>query len=145
MNEELRHIQTGTNIQEKANLIWSIADALRGLYKPHEYGEVILPMTVIKRFHDTLLPTRDKVLETYEKVKHLEVKGGFLQKASGYVFYNISNYTFENLLSDPNNIEENFLAYLHGFSENVQDVLKNFDFEREITKLANNSTFAPKK
>ncbi|MGN8843397.1 type I restriction-modification system subunit M [Bacillus rubiinfantis] len=138
MNEELRHIQTGTNIQEKANLIWSIADALRGLYKPHEYGEVILPMTVIKRFHDTLLPTRDKVLETYEKVKHLEVKGGFLQKASGYVFYNISNYTFENLLSDPNNIEENFLAYLHGFSENVQDVLKNFDFEREITKLANN-------
>ncbi|MTT31095.1 N-6 DNA methylase [Terrilactibacillus sp. BCM23-1] len=138
MNEELRRIQTGTNIQEKANLIWSIADALRGLYKPHEYGEVILPMTVIKRFHDTLLPTRDKVLETYEKVKHLEVKDGFLQKASGYVFYNISNFTFENLLSDPNNIEENFLAFLHGFSENVQDVLKNFDFEREITKLANN-------
>ena len=62
MNEELRRIQTGANIQEKANLIWSIADALRGLYKPHEYGEVILPMTVIKRFHDTLLPTRDKVL-----------------------------------------------------------------------------------
>lgn len=138
MNEELRLIQTGTNIQEKANLIWSIADALRGLYKPHEYGEVILPMTVIKRFHDTLLPTRDKVLDTYDKVKHLEVKDGFLQKASGYVFYNISNFTFENLLSDPNNIEENFLAYLHGFSENVQDVLKNFDFEREITKLANN-------
>lgn len=138
MNEELRRIQTGTNIQEKANLIWSIADALRGLYKPHEYGEVILPMTVIKRFHDTLLPTRDKVLDTYDKVKHLEVKDGFLQKASGYVFYNISNFTFENLLSDPNNVEENFLAYLHGFSENVQDVLKNFDFEREITKLANN-------
>lgn len=138
MNEELRNIQTGTNIQEKANLIWSIADTLRGLYKPHEYGEVILPMTVIKRFHDTLLSTRDKVLDTYDKVKHLEVKDGFLQKASGYVFYNISNFTFENLLSDPNNIEENFLAYLHGFSENVQDVLKNFDFEREITKLANN-------
>jgi type I restriction enzyme M protein len=138
MNEDLIRVQTGTNIQEKANLIWSIADALRGLYKPHEYGEVILPMTVIKRFHDTLLPTRENVLETYEKVKHLEVKDGFLQKASGYVFYNISNYTFESLLSDPNNIEENFLAYLHGFSENVQDVLKNFDFEREITKLANN-------
>ena len=83
MNEELRLIQTGTNIQEKANLIWSIADALRGLYKPHEYGEVILPMTVIKRFHDTLLPTRHKVLDTYDKVKHLEVKDGFLEKASG--------------------------------------------------------------
>jgi type I restriction enzyme M protein len=138
MNEQHLHQQTGVNIQEKANLIWSIADSIRGLYKPHQYGDVILPMTVIKRFHDTLLPTRDKVLETYDKVKHLEVKEGFLQKASGYVFYNISNFTFESLLADPDNIEENFLAYLNGFSENVQDVLKNFDFEREIRKLANN-------
>lgn len=138
MNEGVRHLQTSVNIQQKANLIWSIADSIRGLYKPHQYGEVILPMTVIKRFHDTLLPTRAKVLETYEKVKHLEVKEGFLQKASGYVFYNVSNFTFESLLADPDNIEENFLAYLNGFSENVQDVLKNFEFEREIRKLANN-------
>lgn len=138
MNEEIRHLQTSVNIQEKANLIWSIADSIRGLYKPHQYGEVILPMTVIKRFHDTLLPTRNKVLETYEKVKHLEVKEGFLQNASGYVFYNVSNFTFENLLGDPDNIEDNFLAYLNGFSENVQDVLKNFEFEREIKKMANN-------
>ncbi|KHE69672.1 class I SAM-dependent DNA methyltransferase [Halobacillus sp. BBL2006] len=138
MNEGSRHLQTSVNIQEKANLIWSIADSIRGLYKPHQYGEVILPMTVIKRFHDTLLPTRNKVIETYEKVKHLEVKEGFLQNASGYVFYNVSNFTFESLLADPDNIEENFLAYLNGFSENVQDVLKNFEFEREIRKLANN-------
>uniref|UniRef100_C5DB07 site-specific DNA-methyltransferase (adenine-specific) n=1 Tax=Geobacillus sp. (strain WCH70) TaxID=471223 RepID=C5DB07_GEOSW len=138
MNEQRLHQQTGINIQEKANLIWSIADSLRGLYKPHQYGEVILPMTVIKRFHDTLLPTREKVLETYEKVKHLEVKEGFLQSASGYVFYNVSKFTFDSLLADPDNIEENFLAYLHGFSENVQDVLKNFDFEREVRRLADN-------
>lgn len=138
MNEQRLHQQTGINIQEKANLIWSIADSLRGLYKPHQYGEVILPMTVIKRFHDALLPTREKVLETYEKVKHLEVKEGFLQSASGYVFYNVSKFTFDSLLADPDNIEENFLAYLHGFSENVQDVLKNFDFEREVRRLADN-------
>lgn len=138
MIEELRHQQTSINIQEKANLIWSIADSIRGLYKPHQYGEVILPMTVIKRFHDTLIQTRNKVLETYEKVKHLEVKEGFLQNASGYVFFNVSNFTFESLLADPDNIEENFLAFLNGFSENVQDVLKNFEFEREIRKLANN-------
>src|SRR5699024_2601558 len=138
MNESMFHQQTGINIQEKANLIWSIADSIRGLYKPHQYGEVVLPMTVIKRFHDTLLPTRDKVQETYQKVKHLEVKEGFLQKASGYGFYNVSNFTFERLLAEPDNIEENFLAYLNGFSENVQDVLKNFEFEREIRKLANN-------
>ena len=86
-------------------------------------------MTVIKRFHDCLLPTRDKVLEVYENVKHFEVKDGFLINASGYQFYNISQYTFESLLSDPSNIEDNFRAYLAGFSENVLDILENFKFE----------------
>lgn len=121
--------QTKININEKASMIWNIADILSGLYKPHEYGNVILPMTVIKRFHDCLLPTRDKVLEVYENVKHFEVKDGFLINASGYQFYNISQYTFESLLSDPSNIEDNFRAYLAGFSENVLDILENFKFE----------------
>ena len=74
--------QTTINIQEKSSLIWSIADLIREYYKPHEYGKVILPMTVIKRFNDTLQPTKQKVLDTYEKVKHLEVIDGFLQRAS---------------------------------------------------------------
>ena len=121
--------QTTININEKASMIWNIADILSGLYKPHEYGNVILPMPVIKRFHDCLLPTRDKVLEVYENVKHFEVKDGFLINASGYQFYNISQYTFESLLSDPSNIEDNFRAYLAGFSENVLDILENFKFE----------------
>lgn len=131
--------QTNINVNEKANLIWSIADIIRDLYKPHEYGKVILPMTVIKRFNDTLLPTKNKVLETYENVKQFEVKDVFLETASGYNFYNISPFTFENLLSEPNNIEANFRTFLAGFSENVQDVLENFDFDKEITKLANNN------
>lgn len=131
--------QTTINVNEKANLIWATADIIRDLYKPHEYGKVILPMTVIKRFHDTLLPTRDKVLETYEKVKQFEVKDVFLETASGYSFYNISPFTFENLLADSENIEANFRSFLAGFSENVQDVLENFDFDKEITKLANNN------
>ena len=88
--------QTTINIQEKSSLIWSIADLIRENYKPHEYGKVILPMTVIKRFNDTLQPTKQKVLETYEKVKHLEVIDGFLQRASGYQFYNIANTTLKN-------------------------------------------------
>lgn len=138
MNEFNRNLQTTTNIQEKSQLIWNNAEVLRGLYKPHEYGEVILPMTVIKRFHDTLLPTRDKVLEVYEKVKHLEVKDGFLRNASGYSFYNTSPFTFSSLLSDPDHIEENFRAYLNGFSDNVQDILENFEFDNEIKKLTNN-------
>ncbi|WP_339192612.1 class I SAM-dependent DNA methyltransferase [Paenibacillus sp. FSL E2-0230] len=131
--------QTAVNISEKSNMIWNNANHLVGLYKPHEYGKIILPMTVIKRFHDTLLPTREKVLETYEKVKSFEVKDGFLETASGLSFYNISPFTFESLLADSSHIEENFRAYLNGFSDNVQDVLAHFDFEKEITKLANNN------
>ena len=88
MNEKLRNEKTTINVRQKANLIWSIADIIgQGLYKPHEYGKVILPMTVIKRFNDCLEPTKDKVLEVYEKVKHLEVKDAFLEDASGYQFY----------------------------------------------------------
>lgn len=136
MNEKDRTLLTSVNIGEKSQLIWNIADTLRGLYKPHEYGEVILPMTVIKRFHDTLLPTREKVLAEVEKRKNLEVKDGFLRRASGYTFYNTSLYTFDSLLADADNIEANFRAYLNGFSENVQDVLDNFEMDTHITKLA---------
>ena len=77
----------GMNIAEKATLIWNVADMLRGPFKPHEYGLVILPMTVVKRFHDCLLPTHDKVLATYEKVKDLEVVDGFLQQVFCSIAY----------------------------------------------------------
>lgn len=139
MNEKIRNQKTTVNVRQKANLIWATADIIgQGLYKPHEYGKVILPMTVIKRFNDALVPTKEKVLEVYEKVKHLEVKEGFLESASGYSFYNISPYTFDTLLNDSEHIEENFRTFLAGFSDNVQDVLENFEFDKEISKLANN-------
>lgn len=139
MNEINKSKQTTVNINEKANLIWAIADIIgQGLYKPHEYGKIILPFTVIKRFNDTLMPTKNKVLETFEKIKHFEVRDGFLEAASGYSFYNTSPFTFENLVADSEHIEANFRTFLSGFSENVQDVLENFEFDKEITKLANN-------
>lgn len=131
--------QTTININEKSNMIWNNANHLVGLYKPHEYGKVILPMTVIKRFHDTLIPTREKVLEVYEKVKNFEVKEGFLESASGYSFYNTSKYTFDSLLADAEHIEDNFRAYLNGFSDNVHDILANFEFDKEVAKLANSN------
>lgn len=133
-NEKIKIV--GTNIGEKANLIWNVANSLFGAYKPHEYGLVILPMAVIKRFHDCLLPTRDKVLETYDKVKKLAVKDGFLRKASGYRFYNTSNYTFEKLKADPENIKANFEDYIHGFSENVIDILANMGFFTQIERMS---------
>ena len=125
----------GTNIREKATVIWNVANHLFGYFKPHEYGLVILPMTVVKRFHDCLLPTWQAVQDTYEKVKHLAVIDGFLTQASGYQFYNTSKFTFDKLLADPENIEANFRDYLAGFSPNVQDVLSKFDFDTVIKRV----------
>ena len=130
----------GVNISEKSTVIWNVADMLRGPFKPHEYGLVILPMTVVKRFHDCLLPTHDKVLETYRNVRSLEVYDGFLVRASGYQFYNISPFTFDKLIADPDNIESNFRNYLAGFSENVQDVLAKFDFDSIIRRMVESNT-----
>lgn len=127
--------KVGGNIQEKAALIWNVANTLVGLYKPHEYGLVILPMCIIKRFHDCLLPTHKKVLETYEKIKALEVKDGFLSKASGYQFYNTSKFTFETLVADPDNFADNFEDYINGFSDNVKDILHRMKFEDQIKTM----------
>ena len=137
-NEKINIV--GTNIAEKATMIWNVADMLRGPFKPHEYGLVILPMTVVKRFHDCLLPTYQAVQDTYEKVKNLAVIDGFLCRASKYQFYNISKFTFDRLLADPDNIESNFRDYLVGFSPNVQDVLAKFEFDSVIKRMVDSNT-----
>lgn len=126
-----------SNISEKAALIWAIADKLTGVYKPHEYGEVILPLTVIRRFDCILADTKDAVLDKYESVQALPMKDILLRKASGHAFYNTSKYNFEKLLDDPDNIEANFRDYLNGFSENVQDIIEKFKFDGHITTMAN--------
>ena len=125
------------NVSEKAALIWAIADKLTGVYKPHEYGEVILPLTVIRRFDCILANTKDAVLEKFETVKNLPMRDVLLRNASGKAFYNTSKFTFERLLDDPDNIEANFRDYLNGFSENVQDILEKFKFDGQITTMAN--------
>lgn len=125
------------NVNEKAALIWAIADKLTGVYKPHEYGEVILPMTVFRRFDCILAETKNAVLEKYESVKNLPMRDILLRKASKHAFYNTSKYTFEKLLDDPDNIEVNFRAYLEGFSENVRNILEKFKFDGHITTMAN--------
>lgn len=133
-NDKIKAV--GINIQEKANLIWNVANSLFGAYKPHEYGLVILPMAVIKRFHDCLLPTHDKVLETYKKIKHLAVKDGFLRAAAGgYRFYNTSKFTFERLKTEPENIKVNFESFINGFSDNVIDILANMGFFNQIDRM----------
>lgn len=127
------------NISEKAALIWAIADKLTGVYKPHEYGEVILPMTVIRRFDSVLSDTKSAVLDKFESVQALPMRDVLLRKASGHAFYNTSKYDFEKLLDDPDNIEDNFRDYLNGFSENVRDIIEKFKFDGHITTMANKS------
>lgn len=94
MNENNKFDVVGTNIAEKATMIWNVADMLRGPFKPHEYGLIILPMTVVKRFHDCLLSTHKAVLEKYEEVKKFAVIDGFLTTASQYqLFQDSKRYT----------------------------------------------------
>lgn len=132
-----REMSLSANVNEKASLIWAISDKLTGVYKPHEYGEVILPLTVIRRFDSILADTKDAVLAKYEQVKALPMKDILLRNVSGKAFYNTSKFTFERLLDDPDNIEANFRDYLNDFSENVQDILERFRFDGQITTMAN--------
>lgn len=140
MSTEDRQKQTTVNVQEKANLIWAIADKLVGVYKPHEYGNVILPMCVVKRFEDTLAPTKQKVLDMNKQLDEdkITVKQGFLEKAAGQKFYNLSRFNFETLLADADNIKDNFESYLNHFSENVIDIIHRMEFQKEIDKMADN-------
>lgn len=129
--------EVGRRVQENANLIWNAANSLFGAFKPHEYGLVILPMCIIKRFHDCLMPTHQAVLDANKEYESFgELKVGFLKEASGYQFYNTSNYTFPKLITDPNSIEENFRDYIAGFSDNVQQILARMNFHAQIDRMA---------
>lgn len=126
-------------VNEKANLIWSVADKIAGVYKPHEYGDVILPLTVLKRFDSVLEETKEKVLEASKKYPETFAQRDFiLKQTAGQNFYNTSKYDFKKLLDDPDNIEANLKNYINGFSKEVDDIIKNFDFDRHITRMANN-------
>ena len=128
--------EVGRNAQENANLIWNAANSLFGAFKPHEYGLVILPMCVIKRFHDCLLPTHEAVLAANKEYDFMgELKVGFLKEAAGYQFYNTSRFTFSSLITDPENIEDNFRDYLSGFSENVLQILSRMNFQAQVDRM----------
>lgn len=127
------------NINEKANLIWAIADKLTGVYKPHEYGKVILPMTVIRRFDCILSPTREKLLAELSNINNIpagQLRNKAYEQITGYHFYNTSKYTFENLLDDADNIAANFRNYINCFSDDVRQIIEKFKFDNEITTMA---------
>lgn len=125
------------NVKESANFIWSIADLLRGDYKQSDYGKVILPLTVLRRLDCVLENTKDAVLKKYEQLKLTEIEDIdiLLNKTSGYKFHNRSNFNFEKLVADPNNIALNLRNYINGFSEDAREIIEQFEFENQINKM----------
>lgn len=121
------------DISEEANFIWSIANKLRGTYMPDKYGDVIIPMTIIRRFECALAKTKADVVAKYKENPNYPAKG--MYKISGYRFYNVSEFTLEELCNDADHIAENFKAYIQGFSDHIKDILNNLDMEAHIKKM----------
>jgi type I restriction enzyme M protein len=124
--------------QELANFIWSIADLLRGPYRPPQYERVMLPMTVLRRFDCVLASTKEKVLREHERQSSKfkdEALDKVLSRAAGQRFHNHSPLTFERLKGDPDHIDKHLVSYIKGFSANVRRVFEYFEFENEIEKM----------
>ncbi|MBO9522702.1 MAG: SAM-dependent DNA methyltransferase [Nocardioidaceae bacterium] len=117
------------------NFVWSIADQLRGPYKPHQYGDVILPMTIMRRLDCVLAPTRDKVRAIAAAEKKPEMVDVRVKRELKLGFHNTSEWTFAKLLGDPDGLAANLVDYLAGFSANI-DVFERFKFENTIHELA---------
>ena len=130
-----------TNIKESANFLWSIADLLRGDYKQSDYGKIILPLTVLRRLDCVLDATKDEVLKKFEQTKSMNVQNldPILNKAAGYNFHNRSKFDFDKLIADPNNIAANLRNYINGFSEDAREIVEQFEFDNQITKLDDNN------
>lgn len=122
-----------------ANLIWQIADLLRGPYRPPQYERVMLPMTVLRRFDCVLVETKAKVVAAHEKHKGGKLAGDALDttlnKVAGQRFHNHSPLDFARLKGDPDNINKHLVSYIKGFSANVQRIFEYFEFEAEIEKM----------
>lgn len=119
------------------SFIWNICNLLRGPYKRNEYRKVILPLTVLRRFDCVLAPTKDEVLKAYDEIKtkpktYIDAK---LFDITGVPFYNISKLNMEKLLDDPNNIAQNLMSYINGYSSNVSEILDRFKFDEQILKM----------
>lgn len=128
------------NFQDKVSFIWSIAEILRGPYKPEDYGKIVLPLAVLRRFDCVLESTKEEVLAKAEQFATMseEAREPILNRVSKQNFHNISKYDFKKLLTDSDNIADNLRDYINGFSKVARDIMEHFDFDRQIDKLDQN-------
>lgn len=125
------------NFNEKADFIWSIADLLRGDYKQSEYQKIILPLTVLRRLDCVTKTNKENVLERYAQLQNKGIKNvaPALKKASGEKVYNTSEYTFESLCSDPDQIANNLQYYINSYDDETIEIFDKFDFDHQIQRL----------
>lgn len=121
------------DVSAEVNFIWSIANKLRGPYQSDKYKDVIIPMTIIRRFECALAPTKDAVIEQFKKTPNYPAKA--MYKISGYQFYNTSEFSLAELINDADHLASNFKSYINGFSANVQEIIKNLEFDKQIDKM----------
>lgn len=121
------------DVTQEANFIWSIANKLRGSYMPDKYGDVVIPMTILRRLECALESTKGKVIKAYKQNPSFPAKA--LYRISGFQFYNTSEYSLKELCNDPNHIADNFKNYINGFSTNVQDIFTELEINKHIDKM----------
>ncbi len=128
---------TSINVSKEVELVFSIANSLRGAYKSDKYKDVIIPMIIIRRFECALANKKDAVVDAFEKKR--DIPPQILEAISGYKFYNTSRFTLAKLLNDADNIVTNFKSYIEGFSTNVQSIIRNLDFDKQIDFMDKNN------
>lgn len=137
MNKNLKSItewgDIPVDITNEANFIWGIANKLRGSYMPDKYGDVIIPMTIVRRFECVLEGTKNEVVKTFERDRNYPVRA--MYRVSGKQFYNTSKFNLKELCNDPDHLASNFKVYLEGFSSNVRDILNELNINSHIDKM----------
>jgi type I restriction enzyme M protein len=121
--------------QDKVSFVWSVADLLRGDFKPHEYGQVILPFVVLRRLECALEKNKDAVIDRHKKLKDIKDPESILNTVSGHNFYNVSPLNLSKILSDPNKVASNLNSYIHAFSPSASEVLEKYGFPEKIKRL----------
>ena len=132
---------TPIDVSSEVNFIWSIANKLRGPYQSDKYKDAIIPMTIIRRFECALTDTKDAVVKQFKKMPTYPTKA--MYKISGYQFYNTSEFTLAELVNDSEHLANNFKSYINGFSANIQDIIKNLEFDKQIDKMDKHNRLLP--